>query len=649
MDYHHLTEFFESLYQRIKTFGQSLLTALVNYIRSKTRDLPSHIPAGKGETLHSLWANTRFQEFITAYARETGFAVAQVEENARRYFDEIAADMNYLAFPFWDFLITWALNTIYEGIVVDTEALDRLQPLFGKKPIVFVPNHRSHMDYMLLSYVTYYHRIPMPHIVGGLNLSFWPFGPFARKSGCFFIRRSFEGNKLYAACIRFYIQEHLRRNNPMEFFIEGTRTRTGKLLPPRMGILSSIVDAFYQGVSEDVLFVPTSFTYESVLEEKTYLAEQSGSVKKEESIWDILRISKYLKKRQGKVYIRFGEPLSLQDCLKGTKAEEKRVKVEELAHQLTYGINKSSLVTPISLTSMALLSHPRKMISRQELSLKVQTYLDYLRFKECPLSEPLKKFEVSAFHESLRQFKTQGFLEEYEDEGEILYHILEPKRGQLDYYKNISIHFFVSLAVLCRICNSIPTDVIPRHQLAEDYRFLQQLFCYEFTFSTRQSLPEHLEKLLNYLQQKQAIQVSDTEVKILRSGPLKTFASLLQNFFESYWLVWRTLPLLGNSRWEQRELLKYLTHKGEILLLREEIKLPEANFKFNLQNALQSYLSLGFLKVDTEGWDKKRKTYYELISPDNKSDETVQRIERLLAARMVKSPPTPLFSTTAIG
>lgn len=612
----YLTNLCQKIATQLSSLFRNFVNTLIHYIRSKTKDLPLHIPKGKQEIISSLMGRPAFREFIRRHAQESGFSVEQVEENTRHYLDEIAADMNYLTFPFWDFVLTWVFQTIFEGLVIDLESLEKLRPAIGQRPIVFVPNHRSHLDYLLLSYVTYCNRFPMPHVVGGINLSFWPFGWIARKSGCFFIRRSFEGNRLYAACVRFYIQEQLWQNNPMEFFIEGGRSRTGKLLPPKMGILSSLVDGFFQGAAEDILFVPTSFTYDSVLEEKSYLAEQAGGVKKDESIWDLLKIHRHLKKRQGKVYIRFGEPISLQDSLGESTQAEQRKKVQELAGQLTYGINKAALVTPMALSSLTLLAHQHRAISWDDFLKQSQLYLDYLKYKGSPLSEPLRKFEKTAFRESLRQLRAKGLLEQHEDDGEILYRIVDHRRGNLDYYKNTSIHFFVSLSVLCRILKKA-APLIAYPELEVQYRSLQQLFHYEFTFSSRQPLTEHLGKLLEYLEENKSIVINKDGIKPINLDLLEGFSRLLQNFFEGYWIVWQSLSSMGTRRWEKRDLLRWLNHKGRIYYLKESIHLPEANFVFNLQNALQSFCDQGYLKTDSEGWGKKQKIYYQRSEPKN--------------------------------
>jgi len=581
--------------------------------------MPSVLPKRRRAMVESILDQTHHQDFLDRHSRESGIPLDQIEKTFRGYLQEIAADLNYLSFPFWDALLTWVFETIYEGLEVDSASLEKIRPLMGKTPIVFVSNHRSHMDYLLLSYIFYYHQISMPHVCAGANLSFWPLGPIFRKSGGFFIRRSYEGNKLYAAAVQAYMEGLLREKVNLEFFIEGGRSRTGKLLPPKMGILSAITQAYSHGAAEDILLIPTSVTYESILEEKSYADENAGGTKKEESFWDLFKLRQYLKKRKGKVYIEFGESISVKEFFNGhgTKAtpETSREKTRQLAYELTYGINKSSVVTPSSLVATALLTHPGRSLSEKKLSEKVDGYMDYVRHKECRLSEPLQKYLRSAVRESLNHYVRDHLIEQYEDDdGSLLYTIKDDRRCLLDYYKNTSLHFFVSMAVLATLLKSSKEDFIPFSKIEEGYTFFQDLFQYEFTFSRRQSLHSHIEKLIDYLAKKEWVSVEGAQIKISpeAGSQLELFSSPIKNFLESYYILWKILPQLHQRRWEVKELLRGLHQKGNVLYIKEEISCRESVNKFTLQNALWAFRDLGILAEEKDGWGKKKKIYYKV-------------------------------------
>lgn len=605
-------DFFQRSLNSMRALMKGFLSAIKNYIRQKSRFVPSVLPKGRREMTERILEHKHHQDFLQDFARECGMSLDHVEQTFRGYLHEIAADLNYVSIAFWDFLLTWVFETIYEGLDIDHAALEKIRPLVGQKPVIFVPNHRSHMDYLILSYVLHDRQIPVPYICAGSNLSFWPLGSLFRKSGAFFIRRSYEGNKLYASAVQAYIEELIREKSCMEFFIEGTRSRTGKLIPPRMGILTSVVRALEHGAAEDVMIVPTSFTYESVLEDKSYLEEQAGGLKKEESFWDLLRLRKYLRRRQGKVYVRFGDPISVKDYLADTPPDREHIR--SLAYEITYGINKSSVVTPAALTATVLLTQPRRTIASKTLQESVDRYLDYLHFKGCRLSEPLQKYQKLAIRESLKGYVRSHLVQEFYDFEEPLYRVIEDKRPLLDYYKNTSVHFFVSLGVLCAILISAPEGKISRAQAEEDFVFLRDLFQYEFTFSRRQAIGAHVDKVLEYLiPQMVRAEGDDLVVVPEKREQIETLASPIRNFLEAYRIVWKTLPHLGTRRWEMKELQKFLQDRGRILYLKEEIDRPEALSKFTLQNALASLRDLGFLKEEVEGWGRRKRTLYQRL------------------------------------
>jgi glycerol-3-phosphate O-acyltransferase len=626
-------DFFRRAWDALLSFWKGVAAALKNYIRSKIKHLPNNLPKGRRALIDAILEHKQAQEFLQQFSQESGIEVEQVEKTFRGYLNEVSADLNYLSFPFWDALLRWVFETICQGLEVDTESLEKIRAYAGKKPVVFVSSHRSHMDYLVLSYIFYNQGLPLPHICAGANLSFWPLGAIFRKSGAFFIRRSYDGNKLYAAAVQAYVEELLREKMNLEFFIEGSRSRTGKLLPPKMGILSAIAEAYWNRAADDAVLIPTSVTYESVPEEKSYQAEQAGEVKKQESFWDLFRLRKLLRNRMGKIYIEFGDPLSLGDFLQNSNKGEKKEKVRQLAYELTYGINKAVVVTPSSLSAMALLTHNGRSISDRKIEEKVDIYLDYLNFKQCHLSDFLENYRNVAIRESLKKHVRRGmvreYLQEYNDDGENLYQIREGKQSLLDYYKNSSLHFFVSLGVLSTILKAAPPGAISLAKVEEDYVFLQDLFQHEFTFSRRQSLRSHLIKVLEYLQSKKLLKIDGEQVVLFPEGPaqLSVFSSLMRNFLEGYFILWKSLPSLGEKRWEQKELLDFLQKRGEVLYIKEEIDHLEAASKSTLQNALTAFRDLSVLKEEKEMVGKKQKTFYTVRT----SGETIgKKLRELL-------------------
>ncbi len=262
--------------------------------------------------------------------RDKGLGRREALRNARRYAVEIAANYSHAFVRFMDRVLTWLWTRLYDGVEVrNAEHLDRLP---AGCAIVYVPCHRSHVDYLLLSYVIYYRGYAMPYIAAGINLNLPVIGRFLRMGGAFFIRRSFRGASLYPIVFTKYVDVMMGRGHPIEFFIEGGRSRTGRLLPPKTGMLSMTVRSFLRNPKRPVAYVPVYFGYERVFEARTYIGELSGRPKEKESILGLLRSLPALRERFGRVHVSFGEPVLLEqqiqavdpDWRESSRAEDAR-------------------------------------------------------------------------------------------------------------------------------------------------------------------------------------------------------------------------------------------------------------------------------------------------------------------------------------
>ncbi len=233
---------------------------------------------------------------------------------ARSYAYEIAANYSHPFVVFMSGMLGRLWNRLYDG--VELVNFSSLQSVDDGSEIVYVPCHRSHMDYLLLSYVVYHKGYAVPHIAAGINLNMPVIGSFLRRGGAFFLRRSFGGNALYTAVFTKYLGLMMARGHSIEYFIEGGRSRTGRLLQPKTGMLAMTVRSYVREPSRPVVFVPVYFGYERVVEARTYIGELSGRPKEKESILGMLRTLPELRSRFGKVYVSFGEPLPLDPVIR---------------------------------------------------------------------------------------------------------------------------------------------------------------------------------------------------------------------------------------------------------------------------------------------------------------------------------------------
>ncbi|HIE85505.1 MAG TPA: glycerol-3-phosphate 1-O-acyltransferase PlsB [Gammaproteobacteria bacterium] len=337
--------------------------------------------------LNNILASDEVRGAIEREARTNDVTFLSVEKKAMAYAQEIASDQSYRVIRFFDVLLTWLWNKLYAGIEVNH--IDAVKQMALSHEIVYTPCHRSHIDYLLMSYVLYHNGLAPPHIAAGKNLNLPFVGPLLRRAGAFFMRRSFQSDGLYREVFDEYLHQVFTRGFSVEYFIEGGRSRTGRTLPPRTGMLRMTVNSFHKDSTKPIVFMPVYFGYERVLESSTYMAELSGKDKQSESVFDIFGIFRSLKRQFGQVTVNFGEPLPLQEFMDEQLPEWQQLteipsdQLSEtclrLAENLVTRINESVAVKPTNLVAVALLSTARQNIEEQYLLDQIELLLAIAR------------------------------------------------------------------------------------------------------------------------------------------------------------------------------------------------------------------------------------------------------------------------------
>lgn len=370
-------------------------------VRKASRILRVHFRQRRAATLgpdlshrrtlvNQVLAAPSVQRVIAAEAGGDAEARETVQRKARAYALEIAADISYPTIRIVERFLKWLWHRIYDGI--ELNHMDRVHSVAEDKEVIYVPCHRSHFDYLLLAYIVYEEGLHIPHVAAGINLNMPIVGSILRRGGAFFLRRSFKGNRLYAAVFDAYLQKILSRGYSIEYFVEGGRSRTGRLLSPKGGMLGMSVNAYVQHPKRPVVFVPIYFGYEKLIEGASFISELGGAEKKKESLFGLIKSVKSLRENFGKVYVNIGDPIELERVLddvqpnwrETTPKDDTRPDwlgdvVDRLGSEIMYGINAAAAVTPISLLALALLATPKQRIGLDELRRQLQLSIELLR------------------------------------------------------------------------------------------------------------------------------------------------------------------------------------------------------------------------------------------------------------------------------
>ena len=534
----------------------------------------------------------------------------QLRKKAGGYFDEIAADFNVVYIEFSAVVLKWLWNKIFQGIDVDSAALGVVREWSRKGPLVYIPSHKSHIDYLVLNHILYEHHMHVPRIAAGKNLAFWPLGPYFRKAGAFFIRRSFRGAKLYARVFTRYIKALLNEGHPLEFFIEGGRSRSGKLILPKIGFLSILLQAYQEGYCDDLIFVPASISYDRILEEKAYLKELSGEKKKKESFNQFLKVRHFLKRKYGKIYIRFGRPLSLKEYL-SRLGDTDEAAHRQLAFHLINGINEVTVVTPLALLASAILTKHRSGFHIHELKETAGTLLKFIERYDISIAESLNHCEkaIEETIDLLINWKMLNFLEDV-DGAETFYYVEEEKKNDLEYYKNSIIHWFISHAFVALSMLTGRGEIITKDDILTDYEFLRKLFRNEFIYNDERSIQDEIKIATDYFSDAALITNShDREgYQLTRRGydELPMWGALVKTFLESYWIVARAFIQREKKGRKKSDLLKNMNYSGQRLHKLGIIDHPEAISQLNFQNAIR-IINKDILATDGESEEDKNR------------------------------------------
>ena len=435
------------------------------------------------------------QETITAEAERGARPAAEVARQAERNVKEVAARMSPLFFEFIRPLVIWICTRLYQGIHLDEEGIAEVRQVANRGGLILCPSHKSHMDYVILTLLFYEKGLLPPHVAAGINLAFWPFGAIARWCGGFFIRRSFKGDHLYSAVVRAYVKRLMRDGFPQEFFIEGGRSRTGKLAFPKTGLLAMEVDAWREGAGEDLFFVPVAIDYEKLPEGRSYARELGGGEKKKENVWSLLEARKILRTRHGRIYVQFDRPISLAELTGGQDRPlvvgdrqgdaGHRAFVQSLANRIAYGINRASTITPVGLCAAALLSGT-EAITGAELAWRLGLLRRIALEGGGRLPATLADGELDPaaggpIREALALLRCDGVVEVRGAGEAATYGVPRARRAELDFFRNNVIHHFVAIAIIAAARGARPASD-GAGTLEADTRWLSRLFKLEFMY-----------------------------------------------------------------------------------------------------------------------------------------------------------------------
>ncbi len=639
-------ELSEDLYRKRKHLFE-LRRNLIDSVDEIKRAIVGPIQKTKIEMKEIILHHPKLESLMQRRARSNGQEIWKVRMEADGYLEEIAANYSISFIQVAAKAFTWVWNNLFDGIDLDSESLQKVKRAARHSTLVYIPCHKSHMDYLLLSYLLHRNNLYTPYIAAGKNLAFWPLGGLFRKGGAFFIRRSFKGLKFYAEVFALYVKTMVQLGHNIEFFIEGGRSRTGKLVLPKLGLLAILIQAVEEGFCDDLVFVPTSICYDRIPEEESYLKEVTGGAKEEENLGQLVRVRRVLRKRYGRVYVKFADPISLRQYLERHNYDpgrmpprERHAMYRDFAYRVINCINQASRVTPHALAASALLSSPRHGVSKAEFQELSKMFYDYLTERQIGLSKTLKNLDASLM-DSLRDLERSKLIGKLKDEDDDLeeevFTLEDGKRLTLEYYKNNIIHFLLPAAYVSSSILAQQTFRFSLGQVLEDVTFMKNFFKYEFVYDNEISDETLMKDVLDTFEGMGFLHRTGDgdQPYILAHRGLQAahaFHGLLRNYFEGYWLVLRGMRYLQNG-YNEKDFIKKILSLGQKALKLELVERPECISKIIFDNALKLCVEKNII-VRTVNGDKEKE---EELRPGTESRALIQLYSKQIS-RFLRSP-----------
>ena len=580
--------------------------------------------------------NKRFQETLQSIAADQNLTLSDVQEKAERYLKELYASRS----PMIEALSIEATNYILsrgydKSIDVNADEMKALSKLVRRHSVAFVMTHKTYIDMMVLGLVLARHGLPIPHIFAGLNMAFLGVGDIGRKAGVIFIRRSFKDNLIYKATLRHYIASRVDERSHFMWAIEGTRSRTGKLVWPKMGILKYIVEAEEQSV-EEVKYVPVSVVYDLIPDVKEMTQEGRGKDKKPENLLWFLDYIRKMGENYGKISIRFGEPIEKDNIHLSQIPDDDDLDPEagytlpHFAFELIHGINGITPVTTASLVCTTLLS--KFALTKQQIQQDVLAYMSLIENHRPNVLVDRGKPIGSALQQALNLLKSAGLIQQLGEGVKAKYAIVTRNFLSATYYANMAVHHLYRAAFIELALFRVLDDPAENRTLRfwEEIMRIRDLFKFEFFYSRKPIFSDEIERDLDFLDTdwRSKLAGSKSDIKKLMSDQgILVSQAILSTYLEAYQVVGRALLEIDKDvAISEQNLLHACMFLGDELHWQGRIHRIESVSKPLIINGIRLVKNMNLIPTATNPKQKEIQDFIDLLRGMTNDLKEIQEI-----------------------
>ncbi|MBE9579800.1 MULTISPECIES: glycerol-3-phosphate 1-O-acyltransferase PlsB [unclassified Moraxella] len=597
---------------------QTIATRLKGFLDKQRTSIIGPDLSDKRNITGKILASPVVQTAIEQESTTTGKSINEVKKEAAGYIGEITSDYSHSVVRFFDHFLTWLWERLYDG--VEVRHFERVRKLAPDHQIIYVPCHRSHMDYLLLSYVIYKRGLRIPYIAAGDNLNLPIVGEILRNGGAFFMRRSFKGNALYSTVFKEYLHTLMQRAVPIEYFIEGGRSRSGRLLPPKLGMLAMTVGSYLRDPAKPVVFVPTYISYERIMEGATYVGELKGKPKESENLLSLIKTAQKIERVFGTVHLSFGEPLHLTHFLdkfnvktgKDTLAlgpdeqadndKQTHAMVTNIGVKIMQNINKSAVVNPVSLLALVLLSTPKSALDEAQAMEQIALYqriAQALPYDSDTFVTDMNPKDILAYGLQLELIeRTPHVL------GDMI-KVADKQAPLLSYFKNNILHVFILASFIASLVQRNGRMYRDKLENISEllYPFLQtELFLKHPQRSIKDTIGEILDVLIkeNLVVEWDGVLISAPETNSPAYQQLIVLADPAQQSLERYFMALTLLSEQGTHRLNTEQVVNLCYFLGQRVSVLYADDLPDMFDKALFTSFLDTLVRMDYVQIEPE-------------------------------------------------
>jgi glycerol-3-phosphate O-acyltransferase len=543
-------------------------------------------------------ASKRFRDGVRELAARLNRSEGSLHQEALGYLQELRTAHSPFAI---DVMMQLARGLFSRGygaqIDYDQAQIERTREALERAPGIILPSHKSNLDSAVTSVAFADNRLAVPTTFGGINLAFWPMGSIARKAGRVFIRRDIKSNPVYKFVLREYLGYLAEKRFSLEWYIEGGRSRTGKLLPPKLGLLTYLVSAYREGRVEDLVLMPISIAYDQLHEVSEFAAEAKGGAKKAENLAWFVRFFRAQREPFGRIYFRIAEPVSMREMLgppDGGRSEgdEETLPVQKVAFEVSTRINEVTPITGTSLAALVLLSHRGRALTLEEIHCELDEYLSLAIARRLPIAPSARLGDPDAVRRILDALASHNVVAIHRGGLKTVYSIGPDQYLAAAFYRNTIIHFFVNDAIIeLALLKAVSQSTGRETAFQEEALRLRDLLKFEFFFKEKGEFSASIlrELALQAPGWTQSLAAGEEQIHaLIRTLRPISSPGVLRSFFEAYLVVADTLEASDPSTpFDEKRFLAACSDVGRQYVLQRRIQSAESVSKHLFQTGLQ--------------------------------------------------------------